>query len=69
MFHFISREDPDQQIASEFQRSIQPVRYERFDGAAVVVYKVSPSVPEGLPPPEPPDVSPPEPPSNLPRQE
>jgi len=58
MFHFISREYPDQQIVSEFQRSFQPVRYERFD-AAVVVYKVRPSVPEGLPPPEPPDVLPP----------
>jgi hypothetical protein len=61
VFHFISREDPDQQIISKFQRSFQPVRYERFDGAAVVVYKVRPSVPEGLPQPEPP--------SNFPRQE
>jgi mannosyltransferase len=61
VFHFISHEDPDQQMVSKFQRSFQPVRYERFDGAAVVVYKVGPSAPEGLPQPEPP--------SNLPRQE
>src|SRR5215208_4670938 len=61
VFHFISHEDPDQQMVSEFQRSFQPVRYERFDGATVVVYKVRPSVPEGLPQPEPP--------SNLPRLE
>jgi len=40
VFHFISREDPDQQIVSKFQRSFQPVRYERFDGGAVVVYNV-----------------------------
>ena len=69
IFHFISHEVPDQQMVSEFQRSFQPVRYERFDGAAVVVYKVGPSVPEGLTQPEPPDVPQPEPPSNLPRQE
>ena len=61
VFHFISREDPDQQIVSKFQRSFQPVRYERFDGAAVVVYNVRPSVPEGLLQPEPP--------SNFPRKE
>jgi hypothetical protein len=48
-------------MVSEFQRSFQPVRYERFDGAAVVVYKVRTSMPEGLPQPEPP--------GNLPRQE
>jgi hypothetical protein len=35
-------------MVSEFQRSFQPVRYERFDGVAVVVYKVRPSVPKGL---------------------
>ena len=69
VFHFISHEDPDQQMVSKFQRSFQPVHYERFDGAAVVVYKVRQSVPEGLPQPEPPDVPQPEPPSNLPRQE
>lgn len=61
VFHFISQEDPDQQLVSRFQRRFQPVRYERFDGAAVVVYKVRQSVPEVLPQPEPP--------SNLPRQE
>jgi hypothetical protein len=41
-------------MVSKFQRSFQPVRYERFDGAAVVIYKVRPSVPEGLPQTEPP---------------
>jgi hypothetical protein len=61
VFHFISREDPDQQMVSKFQRSFRPVRYERFDGAAVVVYKVRPSVPEGLPQTEPP--------GNLPKQD
>ncbi|HZB08005.1 MAG TPA: glycosyltransferase family 39 protein [Rubrobacter sp.] len=69
VFHFISHEDPDQQMVSKFQRSFQPVSYERFDGAAVVVYKVRPSAPAGFPQPEPPDVPQPEPPSNLPRQE
>jgi mannosyltransferase len=69
VFHFISHEDPDQQMVAQFQRSFQPVRYERFDGAAVVVYKVRPSVPEGLTQPEPPDVPQPEPPGSLPRQE
>ena len=61
VFHLISHTDPDQQMVSEFQRSFQPVRYERFDGAAVVVYKVRTSIPEGLPQPERP--------GNLPRQE
>ena len=61
VFHLISHTDPDQQMVSEFQRSFQPVRYERFDGAAVVVYKVRTSMPEGLPQPEPP--------GNLPKQE
>src|SRR5215204_1467632 len=61
VFHLISHTDPDQQMVSEFQRSFQPVRYERFDGAAVVVYKVRTSMPEGLPQPEPP--------GNLPREE
>ena len=69
VFHFVSHEDPDQQMVSKFQRSFQPVRYERFDGAAVVVYKVRPSAPAGFPQPEPPDVPQPEPPGNLPRQE
>ena len=69
VFHLISHTDPDQRIISRFQGSFQPVRYERFDGAAVVVYKVRPSAPAGFPPPKPPDVSQPEPPNNLPRQE
>jgi mannosyltransferase len=69
VFHFISREDPDQQMVSKFQRSFQPVHYERFGGAAVVVYKVRPSAPAGFPQPKPPDLPQPEPPGNLPRQE
>ena len=69
VLHFISREDPDQQMVSEFQRSFQPVHYERFGRAAVVVYKVRPSAPAGLPQPKPPDLPQPEPPGNLPRQE
>jgi mannosyltransferase len=69
VFHFVSHEDPDQQMVSKFQRSYQPVRYERFDGAAVVVYKVRQSAPAGFPQPEPPDVPRPEPPANLPKQE
>jgi hypothetical protein len=69
VFHFISREDPDQQMVSKFQRSFQPVHYERFGGAAVVVYKARPSAPAGFPQPKPPDLPQPEPPGNLPRQE
>jgi mannosyltransferase len=69
VFHFVSHEDADQQMVSEFQRTFQPVHYERFDGAAVVVYKVRPSAPAGFPQPEPPDVPRPEPPGNLPKQE
>jgi mannosyltransferase len=69
IFHFVSHEDPDQQMVSKFQRSFQPVHYERFDGAAVVVYKVRPSAPAAFPQPEPPDVPRPEPPGNLPKQE
>jgi mannosyltransferase len=69
VFHFISREDPDQQMVSKFQRSFQPVHYERFDGAAVVVYKVRPSAPAGFPQPKPPDLPQPDSPGNLPRQE
>src|SRR5919112_1044924 len=60
VFHFVSDPDPDPQMISMLQRSFQPVRYERFDGASVVVYKVRPSVPEGIPQPKPP--------SSLPRQ-
>jgi mannosyltransferase len=69
VFHFISHEHPDQQMISKFQRSFQPVQYERFDGAAVVVYKVRPSAPPGFPQPKPPDVPHPEPPNSLPKQE
>jgi 4-amino-4-deoxy-L-arabinose transferase-like glycosyltransferase len=69
VFHLISHTDPDQQMISKFQGSFQPVQYERFDGAAVVVYKVSPSAPAGFPPPKPPDVAQPEPPNSLPREE
>jgi uncharacterized membrane protein len=68
VFHLISHTDPDQQMISKFQGSFQPVRYERFDGAAVVVYKVRPSAPTGFPPPKPPDIPQPEPPNSLPRQ-
>ena len=68
VFHFISGKDSDPQMVSMFQRNFQPVDYERFDGASVVVYKVRPSVPEGLPQTKPPDVPQPEPPNSLPRQ-
>ncbi|MDQ3864418.1 MAG: glycosyltransferase family 39 protein [Actinomycetota bacterium] len=54
VYHFIADTDPDLQMISMLQRNFQPVHYERFDGAAVVVYKVRRSVPEGLPQPEPP---------------
>jgi len=54
VYHFISHTDPDPQMVSMFQRNFQPVDYERFDGAAVVVYKVRPSVPAGPPQPRPP---------------
>jgi len=54
VYHFISHTEPDPQMVSMFQRSFQPVHLERFDGASVVVYKVGPSVPAGLPQPEPP---------------
>ena len=60
VFHFVSDQDPDPQMISMLQRSFQPVRYERFDGASVVVYKVRPSLPEGVPQPKPP--------SSLPKQ-
>jgi hypothetical protein len=60
VFHFVSDPDPDPQMISLLQRSFRPVRYERFDGASVVVYKVRPSVPKGIPQPKPP--------SKLPRQ-
>jgi len=54
VLHFISLTDPDPKMISMLQRSFQPVHYERFDGASVVVYKVRPSVPSALPQPEPP---------------
>ena len=40
VFHLISRPEPDQEMVSMLQRNFQPVHYERFDGAAVVTYKV-----------------------------
>jgi len=56
-------------MISMFQRNFQPVDYERFDGASVVVYKVRPSVPEGLPQTEPPANLPqPKPPASLPKR-
>jgi 4-amino-4-deoxy-L-arabinose transferase-like glycosyltransferase len=54
VFHFVSNPDTDPQMISMLQRSFQPVRYERFDGASVVVYKVRPSLPKGIPQPKPP---------------
>ena len=61
VFHLISRPAPDQQMVSMLQRNFQPVNYERFDGAAVVTYKVGRH----------PSAGPPQPkrPSGLPRQE
>jgi len=41
-------------MISMLQRNFQPVDYERFDGASVVVYKVRKTVPENLPHPKPP---------------
>lgn len=61
VFHFISLTEPDRQMISMLQRNFQPVDYERFDGASVVVYKVRKTVPENLPHPKPP--------SSLPRNE
>ena len=54
VFHFISHTDPDPQMVSMLQRNFQPIHYERFRGAAVVVYKVRKVAPAGLPQPEPP---------------
>jgi len=54
VFHFISHTDPDPQLISLLQRDLQPVDYERFRGAAVVVYEVRKPAPSGLPQPEPP---------------
>jgi hypothetical protein len=61
VFHLISRSAPDQQMVSMLQRNFQPVNYERFDGAAVVTYKVGWHPSAGPPQPKPP--------SGLPRQE
>jgi mannosyltransferase len=54
VYHVISDTEPDPQMVSMLQRNYRPVHYERFDGAAVVVYKVGPSVPAGPPQPGPP---------------
>jgi mannosyltransferase len=54
VLHLISRPEPDQQMVSTLQRSLQPVHYERFDGAAVVTYKVGQHPSAGPPQPEPP---------------
>ncbi|HEX6711683.1 MAG TPA: glycosyltransferase family 39 protein, partial [Rubrobacter sp.] len=54
VFHLISHTDPDPQMISLLQRDFQPVHYERFRGAAVVVYEVRKTAPGGLPQPEPP---------------
>ena len=49
VFHLISHTDPDPQMVSLLQRNFQPVHYERFSGAAVVVYEVRKPAPAGLP--------------------
>jgi hypothetical protein len=54
VLHLISYPEPDQQMVSMLQRSFQPVHYERFDGAAVVTYKVGQRPSAGPPHPEPP---------------
>ena len=54
VLHLISYPEPDQQMVSMLQRSFQPVHYERFDGAAVVTYKVGQRPSAGPPQPEPP---------------
>ena len=61
VFHLISRPEPDQQMISMLQRNFQPVHYERFDGAAVVTYKVGKHLSAAPPQPKPP--------SSLPKQE
>jgi mannosyltransferase len=60
VFHFISFNEADQQMISMLQRTFQPVHYERFDGASVVVYKVRKTAP---------DLPHPKPPSSLPKNE
>ncbi len=59
--HLISHPEPDQKMISMLQRDFQPVHYERFDGAAVVTYKVEEHPSAGPPQPKPP--------SSLPKQE
>lgn len=54
VFHFVSFTEPDQQMISMLQRTFQPVRYERFDGASVVVYEVRKTAPSNLPHAKPP---------------
>ncbi len=54
VFHFVSDTNTDQPLLSMFQRTFQPVHYERFDGASVVVYKVGKTAPSNLPQPKPP---------------
>jgi mannosyltransferase len=61
VMHLTSHPEPDQQTISMLQSSFQPVDYERFDGAAVVTYKVGQHPSSGPPQPKPP--------SGLPRQE
>ena len=61
VMHLISRPEPEQQMISMLQRNFQPVHYERFDGAAVVTYKVGKHPSAGPPQTEPP--------SSLPKQE
>jgi mannosyltransferase len=69
VFHFISQSEPDQQMISMLQRNFQPVHYERFRGAAVVVYEVRKSAPAGLPKSQQSTTNPPKPPANLPKPE
>jgi hypothetical protein len=56
--HLVSRPEPDQQMISLLQRNFQPVHYERFDGAAVVTYKVGQHFSAGPTQPEPPSALP-----------
>jgi hypothetical protein len=67
VFHFISHSEPAPRLVSLLQRDFQPVDYERFRGAAVVVYKVRPPAPAGLPKSQQSKTNPPKPPANLPK--
>jgi mannosyltransferase len=67
VFHLISHTDPDPQMVSLLQRNFQPVHYERFSGAAVVVYEVRKPAPAGLPDSLQTPANPPKPPPNLPK--